>query len=53
MFAGNDQASYVTYVPEQNLLADISDEPVTHPQIDDIFERDESGCYRRRNITMN
>lgn len=53
LFAGNDQTPYVAYVSEQNLLADMSDEPVTHPQIDDIFERDANGCYRRRNMTMN
>ena len=53
LFAETDQTPYVAYVSEQNLAADISDEPVTHPQIEDIFERDANGSYRRRNITMN
>ena len=53
LLAENAESEYVAYVSEQNLLADMSDEPVTHPQIDDIFERDANGCYRRRNMTMN
>lgn len=53
LFAETDQTPYIAYVSEQNLLADLSDEPVTHPQIEDIFERDENGSYRRRNMTMN
>jgi heat shock protein HspQ len=53
LFAENDQTSYIAYIPEQNLLADTSDEPVHHPQIEDIFERDEDGCYRRRDAVLN
>ena len=48
LFAENEQTPYIAYVSEQNLLADTSDEPVQHPQVDDMFERDETGCYRRR-----
>ena len=32
---------------------DASDEPVSHPQLDSLFERDGKGCYRRRNVMMN
>lgn len=53
LFAENSQTPYIAYVSEQNLLADTSEEPVCHPQLDDLFERDEQGCYRRRNVTMN
>jgi len=53
LFAENDQTPYIAYVSEQNLQADTSDEPVSHPQIDAMFERDEDGGYRRRNAMMN
>ena len=48
LFAENEQTPYIAYVSEQNLLADASDEPVSHPQLDAMFERDENGGYRRR-----
>jgi heat shock protein HspQ len=53
LFAETEQSSYIAYVSEQNLLADTSDEPVGHPQVDDMFERDEDGSYRWRNAMMN
>jgi heat shock protein HspQ len=53
LFAENNQTPYIAYVSEQNLLADTSDEPVIHPQIDDVFERDEDGSYRWRKPRMN
>jgi heat shock protein HspQ len=53
LFAENEQTPYIAYVSEQNLLADTSDEPVSHPQVDDMFERDENGSYRRRSTRMN
>jgi len=53
LFAENDQTPYIAYVSEQNLLADTSGEPVSHPQLDDMFERDESGSYRWRRTRMN
>jgi len=53
LFAENDQTPYIAYVSEQNLLADTSGEPVGHPQIDAMFERDENGGYRPRNMMMN
>ena len=30
-----------------------SDEPVSHPQVDDMFERDENGGYRPRRARLN
>ncbi len=53
LFAENGQTAYIAYVSEQNLLADTSGEPVSHPQLDDMFERDESGSYRWRAVRMN
>jgi heat shock protein HspQ len=53
LFAENDLTPYIAYVSEQNLMPDISDEPVQHPQLDDLFARDETGHYRRRNMTVN
>jgi len=53
LFAENEQTPYIAYVSEQNLLADTSDEPVSHPQVDDMFERDESGSYRWRRARLN
>ncbi len=53
LFAESNQTPYIAYVSEQNLLADTSDEPVGHPQIDDMFERDEAGGYRWRNARIN
>jgi heat shock protein HspQ len=53
LFAENEQTPYIAYVSEQNLLADTSGEPVSHPQVDDMFERDESGSYRWRRARMN
>jgi len=40
-------------VSEQNLLPDNSGKPVRHPQIADVFERDDDGSYHPRNTVMN
>jgi heat shock protein HspQ len=48
LLAENEETEYVAYVSEQNLLPDSSGEPLRHPQIDDVFERDETGAYRMR-----
>lgn len=53
LFAESEQTPYIAYVSEQNLLADPSDEPVSHPQVDDMFERDENGGYRPRGARLN
>lgn len=48
LLAENQESAYVAYVSEQNLLVDQSGEPVSHPQIDDFFVRDDQGNYRAR-----
>ena len=53
LFAENEQTPYIAYVSEQNLLADTSSEPVSHPQVDDMFEHDGNGGYRWRRSKMN
>ena len=53
LFAENSETEYIAYVSEQNLLPDTSGEPVRHPQIDDVFERDDAGRYYTRRDHMN
>lgn len=53
LFAENKETQYVAYVSEQSLIADFSTEPVSHPQIDDLFDRDEAGIYHRCNTRFN
>lgn len=53
LFAENEQTTYIAYVSEQNLMPDASDEPVSHPQVDVVFERNENGSYRYRRALMN
>ncbi|GJL83342.1 MAG: DNA-binding protein [marine bacterium B5-7] len=45
LFAENEETSYVAYVSEQNLLADESGKPVSHPELREWFEEPESGVY--------
>lgn len=45
LLAENDQSYYIAYVSEQNLLPDISGEPVDHPDLDDMFGEPENGVY--------
>jgi heat shock protein HspQ len=53
LFAENAESEYIAYVSEQNLLPDESGEPVRHPQVAEVFEKDETGSYRRRNTVLN
>src|ERR671914_2358784 len=48
LFAENAESTYIAYVSEQNLLPDTSGEPVRHPQVAEVFEKDEGGSYRAR-----
>ena len=43
--AENDQTYYVAYVSEQNLVPDDTGEPVTHPDLPDLFGDFEDGRY--------
>ena len=53
LFAENADTEYVAYVSEQNLLPDTSGEPVRHPQVQDVFDRDEDGVYHARRDQLN
>ena len=49
LFAENAESEYIAYVSEQNLLPDTTGEPLRHPQVSEVFERDEQGSYQPRN----
>ncbi len=53
LFAENSDTEYIAYVSEQNLLPDETGEPIRHPQVAEVFDRDESGVYRPRISMMN
>jgi len=48
LLAENDQTEYIAYVSEQNLLTDTSEEPVRHPQVDEIFDAFDGARYAVR-----
>ena len=47
LLAENAESSYVAYVSQQNLLPDDSEDPVDHPAIATMFDR-QDGRYRLR-----
>ena len=53
LFAENAESEYIAYVSEQNLLPDTSGEPVRHPQVAQVFEKDRDGSYRPRVSSLN
>jgi len=53
LFAENAETEYVAYVSEQNLLPDTSETPIRHPQVAEVFERNDNGVYRPRNNQLN
>ena len=38
LLAENADSEYIAYVSEQNLVPDVSDEPLRHPQVSELFE---------------
>ncbi|MEQ8655285.1 MAG: heat shock protein HspQ [Kiloniellales bacterium] len=48
LLAENAETSYVAYVSEQNLLPDESGDPVSHPQVGELFSELRDGRYMRR-----
>ena len=52
LFAENAETEYIAYVSEQNLLPDTSNEPIRHPQVAEVFVRDDKGSYRPRHTTL-
>ena len=53
LLAENAETTYIAYVSEQNLLPDESGRPVTHPQVDDLFQGMADGQYVLRHIQVN
>ena len=53
LFAENAENEYIAYVSEQNLLPDTSGDPVRHPQVAEVFEKDDTGRYRPRHSVLN
>jgi heat shock protein HspQ len=53
LLAQNAETEYVAYVSEQNLVPDDSGEPLRHPLLNEVFERDDCGAYRVRASTAN
>jgi len=48
LLAENADSEYIAYVSEQNLVPDISDEPLRHPQVSELFEDLQDGIFRYR-----
>ena len=48
LLAENSETEYIAYVSEQNLLEDESGEPIRHPQIREMFEKQADGRYAPR-----
>lgn len=49
LLAENSETSYIAYVSEQNLVLDDSGDPLSHPQLEELFAGVEDGCYVTRN----
>lgn len=45
LLAENAETTYIAYVSEQNLVVDESGEPVSHPQVDELFAGVKDGRY--------
>lgn len=46
LLAENEETTYIAYVSEQNLQVDDSGEPVSHPQVTEIFSGLKNGVYK-------
>jgi heat shock protein HspQ len=53
LFAENEETEYIAYVSEQNLLPDTSGDPVRHPEVAKVFEKDGKGSYRPRHSVLH
>ena len=52
LMAENEDASYIAYVSQQNLLGDADSGPVDHPGLPELFEDFDGGRYPlRRSMT--
>ena len=53
LLAENAQTTYVAYVSEQNLLADETGKPVSHPQVPQFFKELKRGHYVSRDRSLH
>jgi heat shock protein HspQ len=53
LLAENAEATYIAYVSEQNLVIDDSGEPLSHPQIGELFSGMHDGVYLPRLSTRH
>ena len=53
LLAENAQTTYVAYVSEQNLLADETGKPVSHPQVPHFFKELKRGQYISRDRALH
>lgn len=53
LLAENAENHYVAYVSEQNLAEDDSGEPITHPQVVELFDETAEGAYRMKRRVLN
>ncbi len=53
LFAENDRTHYIAYVSEQNLIADDSDVPLSHPDIPEWFTLTGTGTYELKKHATN
>ena len=49
LLAESEDSAYIAYVSEQNLLADDSNTPVSHPLVADMFGELHDGFYTLKN----
>ena len=53
LLAENAENTYVAYVSEQNLEIDFDPEPVSHPQVAELFDNMKDGVYHQRYINSH
>lgn len=53
LLAENDEAAYVAYVSQQNLILEPDGDPVQHPAVRQMFSGFESGRYQLRKEMRN
>lgn len=53
LLAENAQTTYVAYVSEQNLLADETGKPVSHPRVPQFFKELKRGHYVSRDRSLH
>ena len=53
LLAENSDSYYAAYVSQQNLLTDKENGPVSHPDVDDVFDGISDGKYTLRREAFN